>query len=401
MSASTLEVRSPQPRPKETERSSRRWPIGTVVANACYFVFGAFAAPLAAEALRSLPGRRLRVRMPHVVACFVGAYLLFDLVVVRPRYARGPEPFSEFLRWQLRETVPLLAVLFTARPRSIDVVDRYARVFLTVGAVIAALGALDYLAAVSSGGAGSPLHMVRRDPSGLYIFVAWLRAHNAAGGLYSALAAMSLWWFLLRRIPVWILLGNLLGLALTLSRSGYLGFVVVALVAFIVRGPVRRRGRLFVALAVAVTLAFAIAPLRERLGGGLSSTDYGRSTRTEIWSAALRDFTQHPVLGIGWGNFQPAPGEHAHNSYLQVAAELGVVGLGLIGWWLGSVVWELARRRRHDLLAALATLLVTATLDHNFGSPSITAPVFVLCGMAISASRATMPSPLPRTAGSV
>ncbi|MFA7169974.1 MAG: O-antigen ligase family protein [Candidatus Paceibacterota bacterium] len=58
--------------------------------------------------------------------------------------------------------------------------------------------------------------------------------------------------------------------------------------------------------------------------------------RIEIWRDSLVSVTQHPIVGIGMGNFPLAlsekvttskMGASAHNIYLDVAVELGIVGL--------------------------------------------------------------------------
>ena len=88
------------------------------------------------------------------------------------------------------------------------------------------------------------------------------------------------------------------------------------------------------------------------------STADGGSGRTDIWKIASRMIDDKPIVGVGSGNFQVAsihyllvePGAIesdnyivdqpavAHNTYLQVQAELGVVGLVLfLGVFGGSV----------------------------------------------------------------
>ena len=134
---------------------------------------------------------------------------------------------------------------------------------------------------------------------------------------------------------------------LTLSRGGLIA-LAVGLVAAVV---VVNRGRWVV---VGVTLVVALGGLAyftvlapsaalERV----TSVDSG-SGREDIWAVGWRMVEAHPVRGVGSGNFQRSsvhyllqPGaierndfivdtpEVAHNIYLQVLAELGVVGLAL------------------------------------------------------------------------
>lgn len=79
--------------------------------------------------------------------------------------------------------------------------------------------------------------------------------------------------------------------------------------------------------------------------------------RLAHWQAALGMLNDHPLLGVGIGNYVPVypgyalpgwedPLGHAHNYYLHIAAETGLLGLGayllviLVCFWLG---WRVLR----------------------------------------------------------
>ncbi len=73
-----------------------------------------------------------------------------------------------------------------------------------------------------------------------------------------------------------------------------------------------------------------------RFGSTLSSGDT-MSGRLVIWRQALQAFLEHPIVGVGSGALQSYTETHigrgvvAHNTYLSVAAELGLIGLLLLG----------------------------------------------------------------------
>lgn len=50
--------------------------------------------------------------------------------------------------------------------------------------------------------------------------------------------------------------------------------------------------------------------------------------RALLWGNALKTFFKHPIIGIGWKNFATLAGNgnHAHNIYLQLLSETGIVG---------------------------------------------------------------------------
>jgi O-antigen ligase len=99
------------------------------------------------------------------------------------------------------------------------------------------------------------------------------------------------------------------------------------------------------------------------------------------WQAALGMWTDHPWLGVGAGNYEaayasyalprwPAALGHAHNYYLNIAAEAGVLGLAVyLLLWLAALVgaWRAVRRYSGwSLAASLGILGVVIHLSvHN------------------------------------
>jgi O-antigen ligase len=147
------------------------------------------------------------------------------------------------------------------------------------------------------------------------------------------------------------------GILLTTSRSALIALVASLVAAVALAGRWR-----FVALCVTLVLAggtyvyfqqFAPASARERIEAPLSSQQRSEDGRNTIWSLAIRAFEDNPVTGVGAGNFRVVQvkyllrpgvdrartvtseviddphGKVAHNSFLAVASELGIVGLGL------------------------------------------------------------------------
>jgi O-antigen ligase len=139
----------------------------------------------------------------------------------------------------------------------------------------------------------------------------------------------------------------MLALFLTSSRGGLIALGVALIVAVFLGG--RRRGTMMVAAlgAVLVTVFYfaTIAPesVRQRV-----THPQGGTGRVDIWKVGWRMVQHNSLEGVGAGNFQTssihyllAPGKLirddfivdtpkvAHNTYLQVLAELGIVGFAL------------------------------------------------------------------------
>lgn len=93
--------------------------------------------------------------------------------------------------------------------------------------------------------------------------------------------------------------------------------------------------------------------------------------RLAHWQAAWGMFAEHPWLGVGWGNYVPVypayalprwadPLGHAHNYYLNVLAEAGLVGFAayLIFWAAAFwTAWRAARKGSPFLRAAALGIL--------------------------------------------
>ena len=156
----------------------------------------------------------------------------------------------------------------------------------------------------------------------------------------------------------------LVSVFISLSRGGLVALAATVLLAAIAGGPWRPYA---VAFAIAIALtgvgyfgAIASPEARERVTGFESSTG-----RSELWTIAARMVEDRPLAGVGAGNFPIRsvdyllePGETqvddyvilrpqvTHNTYLQVASELGLVGLALFMSVIGASLWCMSQAAR-------------------------------------------------------
>jgi O-antigen ligase len=136
----------------------------------------------------------------------------------------------------------------------------------------------------------------------------------------------------------------------TESRGGLVGLAVMLAGAMVFAG----RARAYVvvvslALSGLAALYFALVAAPTALQRITSFSAGGGSGRTDLWSVAIRMAENHPLVGVGVGNFTLVENRYAfgtfdlprfdlisntptvaHNMYLHVLAELGVIGLGLL-----------------------------------------------------------------------
>jgi O-antigen ligase len=176
-------------------------------------------------------------------------------------------------------------------------------------------------------------------------------------------------------------------LLLTSSRGAWLATLVglLALAAARARSPGR------VAIGLAALLGFCAV-------AALAAPSISIGDRPAYWRAAASDASAHPFVGSGAGSFgdywlvhRPISAyvQDAHSLYLETAAELGVVGLALLGCaLLVPLATAVATRRQPHVpvaTAAYVTFLVHAGLDWDWEMPATTF-AGLACGAALLAS---------------
>ncbi len=196
-----------------------------------------------------------------------------------------------------------------------------------------------------------------------------------------------------------------LGLLMSLSRGAWLGIAAGALVAAVVLqrrlGNVLRLG-LGAGLLAGLTLVLELVPefiLRrfepvlayfrwfDPAGVVPNAENWAIVERMAHWDAAWRMFLDHPLLGVGPGAYVVEyehyaimpwwtdPLGHAHNIYLHMLAEVGIIGLLIylamvILWFAASWTFVHAsltgQARRWLPLQAGVLAMLTALSVHNF-----------------------------------
>ena len=125
------------------------------------------------------------------------------------------------------------------------------------------------------------------------------------------------------------------GVVVTFSRGGFLGLLTLGAVLLWKAG---RQNRVVTAMAFAVMLGVMILAAPGGYAGRITSMfnigedPTGSSqARRDLLERAASVAIHHPIIGIGMGNFHifSIHEQVAHNSYLEIAAELGLAGLGL------------------------------------------------------------------------
>lgn len=185
----------------------------------------------------------------------------------------------------------------------------------------------------------------------------------------------------LRPAPaICILIVLLLSAGLAASRMAWLFLgILVALVVSLPAWPAERPARRWLALALILGFVLAdyaarglLSTVRVECASGLQrfadTGEAGFVIRAELWRLAIEIWKTSPWIGVGAGGFlgslyeigsldrQQPFDSYAHNSALQILAEFGLIGAGVIAAL--TVVWLLTLvRHRRQLDAKDAVIL--------------------------------------------
>jgi exopolysaccharide production protein ExoQ len=189
-------------------------------------------------------------------------------------------------------------------------------------------------------------------------------------------------WFLLAQILV--LLKGPSGVAASATS------IVVLIAGAIALGGLiwinRREGRVNCnAVIASIAIIIGVGILTPLVGGatvGAFTGSLGRDTtltgRTDIWAALLPNAMQNLILGAGFGGFWTDKTvnlylvNEAHNGYLDVLLELGVIGLLLHSAFLLSCCYKARRAFAFDFDAAsLCLCFVLMAVLHNVSESSM------------------------------
>src|SRR5579859_2673799 len=206
----------------------------------------------------------------------------------------------------------------------------------------------------------------------------------------------------LRTLSKWCLALASVALLLTQSRGGLLAFAVMLMVSVYLLAPDRktRMRRLAVVLVACLVVAALAGFFFQRLG---EIDDYTAVSRLAIWGGAFTVFARSPVVGAGFGNLRPLMGGlvglpegwmgDAHNLYLELLAESGLVGFIAFAFLIVAALRAARRCMRQSrdefmrltgiaAFAAICGVLVHGTVDYLFHTtPQVAVLFFLLLGI--------------------
>lgn len=258
---------------------------------------------------------------------------------------------------------------------------------------------------------------------GVYHFL--FLAHNAAGGYLASITALALGLYLGRgKTPVALLIVavNAFGMLLTISRGSVLGLLMAVIVVVVLRERFTKTILVTTAVALGIAMYYlhrawvaagepaGLYSGEETIGSDIEAREVTIFDRVFfLWPRAVDLFIKSPIFGTGFGSYNDVPyhlvgipglimynepsslifsAAHAHNTYLHVLAENGLLGLALLGLALREI-WRFIKTiepRSVQLALNLAfwTAIFASLTEHRLFTPSEMLPFTIFYGIALA-----------------
>ena len=252
---------------------------------------------------------------------------------------------------------------------------------------------------------------------GEHVFSGWLVNHNHSAMLTGMLLpfaiALSVYRHQRMRDRVmWFgsLFILLVSFLFSVSRGAYISFILAITITLLASAwlGLYRKKTAFILLGAGVLAGFFILSLYPFEHSIFSSLFIlSASQRLGIWLGSLKMFLHHPFIGWGIGTygdafhkFRPADilyfVNHAHNIFIEIADDTGIIGLGLLIWILSAWFYALIREMKQtssDFKKAVLWAGLTSTLFlifHNFVDFGILVPSNAISALLVMAGTASV-----------
>ncbi len=198
----------------------------------------------------------------------------------------------------------------------------------------------------------------------------------------------------------------------SLSRGGIISFTLAILLFFTLIAWKRARYSnlfyvgVFGCLMLAVTW-FGWEPILKRFDALITSSGELYIDRFVVRQDCLQVIKDFWLTGSGFGTFgdiypqyRTLPGiniiDHAHNDYLELLTDGGIIGFVLVAWFVLAVLhegWKMLRRRRDQFsqlisigaFSGIIAMLIHSVSDFNMHNGADALYFFFFCGLLVSA----------------
>jgi len=188
---------------------------------------------------------------------------------------------------------------------------------------------------------------------------------------------------------IWFILPLSFALLLTQSVGAFLSILLALVIYLYLQGKFEKRKVLFLTgllLIIGLTFMLRSATQKQHLQPIFSTV-----MRLNYWKDTFRIIKASPLTGIGLGNFNLIQSRYSHNSYLQIWAEMGI--LGIAAWlWLIFISFNIGFKKLKkngdqqgsitiSLILASTVFLIHNLIDFSFFLPEVALIWWIIVGL--------------------
>jgi len=192
---------------------------------------------------------------------------------------------------------------------------------------------------------------------------------------------------LINKNKIWFIIPLSLAFLLAKSLGALLSLFLGLVIYFYLQGKLEKRKVLFlIGLLIIIGLVFMARLMSQKQ---YFRPIFSAGIRLNYWKDTLRIIKSHLLTGVGIGNFNLMQSRYAHNSYLQIWAEMGILGIASIIWLIiilfksafKNIKASLNKNLIISLFAANAAFLIHNLVDFSFFLPEVSLIWWVILGL--------------------
>jgi putative inorganic carbon (HCO3(-)) transporter len=195
---------------------------------------------------------------------------------------------------------------------------------------------------------------------------------------------------------IWFIIPLSFALLLTKSLGALLSAFIGLMMYLYLQGRLKKKNIFFlVGLLALIVLVFILRQTATKENIFILPS-FSLTMRLNYWAGTLRIIKNSPWTGVGLGNFNPIlksryAHDYAHNSYLQIWAEMGILGIASF-LWLIVMVFKSAlknikespnKQQIFSLITASSVFLIHNLVDFSFFLPEVSLIWWIILGLVV------------------
>lgn len=200
---------------------------------------------------------------------------------------------------------------------------------------------------------------------------------------------------------------SLAALIFNAVRGAWIAALLVILIYPFLRLKVSTLIKVIPMIILILSILYSTVPfIHARALSTFNTNDQSRIERILLWDDSWKMFIDHPLVGVGVSNFEeihlarylsPDATEklgHAHNNFLHILAENGLLGFigfcGMFGYFLFYLYQNGFKKNNPVVLGvflATISLLIQGLTEFNFGDSAVIRMFWFNLGLAVASSK--------------